>query len=82
LVVQVSHLKDIIEKTVAKATAHPWQIPEITSGKLFSGPTYGSKKGFGDEVKRGPRLSPRPGGSPYRGGTRKKDNDDESEDNS
>lgn len=82
LVVQVSHLKDIIEKTVTKATAHPWQIPEIISGKLFAGPTYGSKKGFGDEVKRGPRLSPRPGGSPYRGGTRKEDNGDESEDNS
>lgn len=76
LVVQVSHLKDIIEKTVSKATAHPWQIPEITSAKLFSGPSFGSKKGFGGEVKRGPRMSPRPGGSPYRGGTRKVEDDD------
>ncbi len=82
LVVQVSHLKDIIEKTMPKATAHPWQIPEISSGKLFEGPTFGSKKGFGGEVKRGPRLSPRPGGTPYRGGTRFDEDNSELEDDS
>lgn len=73
LVVQVSHLKDIIEKTVPNPKEHPWQIPQITT------PTYGSKKGFGGEVKRGPRLSPRPGGSPYRGGTRKPENEPDPE---
>lgn len=82
LVVQVSHLKDIIEKRAPKATAHAWQIPEISSGKLFEGPTFGSKKGFGEEVKRGPRLSPRPKGAPYRGGTRQENDDDHSDDES
>lgn len=81
LVVQVSHLKDIIEKTVPNPKGHPWQIPQIATEKIgFSGPSFGSKKGFGGEVKRGPRLSPRPGGSPYRGGTRKTENDPDPED--
>lgn len=79
LVVQVSHLKDIIEKTVPKANAHPWQLPHIPDHIRPVGPTYGSKKGFGEEVKRGPRLSPRPGGMPYRGGTRQEEDDDESD---
>lgn len=30
----------------------------------------GSKKGFGDPVSKGPRCSPRPKGTPYRGGSR------------
>jgi universal stress protein A len=80
LVVQVSHLKDIIEKTVPKATEHPWQMQELRSTTpQFSAPSFGSKKGFGEEVKRGPRLSPRPGGSPYRGGTRKSENEPDPE---
>ncbi|MGE3319203.1 MAG: universal stress protein [Candidatus Berkiella sp.] len=83
LVVQVSHLKDIIEKTVPKANAHPWQLPHIPDHIRPKGPSYGSKKGFGEEVKRGPRLSPRPGSAPYRGGTRQAEEDeDESDSNS
>lgn len=80
LVVQVSHLKDIIEKTVPKANTYPWQLPHIPDHIRPSGPTYGSKKGFGEEVKRGPRLSPRPGGMPYRGGSRQEDEDEPDKD--
>ncbi len=81
LIVQVTYLKEVIEKTVKRSGEHLWETTKKTGDKLgFTGPSYGSKKGFGDEVKRGPRLSPRPPGSPYRGGTREPDDDPNPED--
>ncbi|HRE31291.1 MAG TPA: hypothetical protein PLD88_04890, partial [Candidatus Berkiella sp.] len=75
LIVQVAHLKELIEKTILHPKAHPWQTPKTWENLRFS-------SGFGEEVKRGPRLSPRPPGSPYRGGTRKSEDDLESDEKS
>lgn len=82
LIVQVTYLKEVIEKTVQNSQEHLWETAKKTGEKMgFTGPSFGSRKGFGDEVKRGPRLSPRPPGSPYRGGTREPDEDSDPEDN-
>lgn len=82
LIVQVSYLKEVIEKTVQNTQEYSWETTKKMGEELkVKGPSFGSLKGFGDEIKRGPRLSPRPPGSPYRGGTREPENDSEPEDN-
>lgn len=79
LTVQVTHLQNAISPT-APSSKYLWQaideskIKELnkTSAKYVS-----SEHGFGAQVQRGPRPSMRPPGSPFKGGTRKKNNEDE-----
>lgn len=77
LIVQVTHLKKEIQTTMPK-DKFLWQQPF-----LLDAPTqYGSAHGFGEVVKRGPRLTKRPATSPYKGGTRTRTSDNEDKDKS
>lgn len=69
LIVQVKHLQKEIEMTAPSNKAYLWQSCH-SQKQSIRGQYSGSEKGFGEEVKRGPRLSKRPPGSPYHGGTR------------
>lgn len=83
LIVQVKHLQKNIEIVPASSGLYLWQTlgsPHHPK-QAMRGQYSGSEKGFGEEIKRGPRLSKRPPGSPYHGGTRtdtSNDNDDDS----
>lgn len=76
LIIQVSHLKDVIIDEPPRTGKYLWQDNPLTPPKTKpSGgentPKFGgSNKGFGEEIRRGPRLTNRPGSSPYKGGTR------------
>lgn len=69
LVIQVGHLESALEKVKPQAGKYLWEVPAMMS------PQYGSKLGFGEVIKRGPRLTLRPAKFPYKGGTR--ENEDE-----
>jgi len=83
LVVQVNHLNEIIAKTVPQQGEYLWQaftqdLPHPTYVE-HKGPQWsGSKHGFGENIKRGPRLTMRPAHSPYHGGTRENNDEEES----
>lgn len=85
LIIQVAHLQDIIEKTTLVPGKFLWQsFTEINTKPAFDiqrKPQIGSEHGFGEFVKRGPHPSLRPSSSPYKGGTRKHGDEDESDDN-
>lgn len=76
LIVQVSHLEHAVKSAIPGEFL--WQRQELPSPHLNS-PRYGSEKGFGEVVKRGPRLTNRPYNSPYKGGTRTRTSEDESD---
>ncbi|MFI4937633.1 MAG: universal stress protein [Candidatus Berkiellales bacterium] len=82
LIIQVTHLQDEIAKIPAQSTGFLWQpLSASFFAKIRSAtPEYGSKKGFGSQVKTGPRLSMRPKGVPYHGGTREDEEDNNDED--
>ncbi|MBS0290372.1 MAG: universal stress protein [Proteobacteria bacterium] len=74
LTIQVSHLQKHIE--AAPAGRYLWQISKPSVNSLLKNipqaPKFGgSKHGFGEEIRRGPRPSMRPRAAPYHGGTRK-----------
>lgn len=79
LIVQVSHLQDVLEKIVPQQGQYLWELPKIGEHPAFdlkTGPRYSSSEhGFGEVVKRGPRLTNRPAKSPYKGGTRESEDD-------
>lgn len=79
LIVQVTHLQKEIAMTPTSSGMYLWQALSHHSAQkqTIRGQFSGSEKGFGEEVKRGPRLSKRPPGSPYRGGTRRREDDNE-----
>ncbi len=81
LTVQVRHLQKVIGNQ-APSGRYLWQLLDenkIANTSSRKDPTYGSAHGFGEQVHSGPRLSPRPPGAPYRGGSRK-DKTDKDED--
>ncbi len=83
LIVQVSHLQKEIEANPPSGL-YLWQAPmddkpkapSVSKGSKWGG----SEKGFGDEVRRGPRPGIRPPGTPYKGGTRKRTSEENDSD--
>lgn len=79
LVVQVKALEKIIAQHPPQPGHFLWQpyvdLSKSQTAERQSPKLSGSQKGFGDVVKKGPRKSMRPPGSPYHGGTRGEDED-------
>lgn len=81
LIVQVRHLESLIN-AMWHSYANQTQPSAKSQMERPVKPTLsGSEKGFGDPVKRGPRLTPRPPNTPYRGGTRERTEDEEDDPN-
>lgn len=84
LIIQVSHLQEGIANEPPLKGEYLWQNRAISSTSATAKPgspigtlKYGSEKGFGEEVRRGPRPTIRPSNSPYKGGTRSRTSEDE-----
>lgn len=79
-IIQVAHLEQLLAKQPSQHCQ--WQeVPEdlprpLTSSVAHSPPHGGSRKGFGENIRRGPRLVNRPANFPYKGGH--KDDDGQS----
>lgn len=76
--VLIFQVKDILSKHPVPQKADkvaPHGKKHTADTHWDTGPTYGSEKGFGQEVSKGPKLTNRPSTSPYRGGTRRSNND-------
>lgn len=82
LIVQVSQLEKMIQKTLPKE-AFLWQQPQLYDilKKGQKPPQYGSIHGFGEVVRRGPHPSKRPGNIPYKGGTRTRTSEESNDNN-
>lgn len=71
LVIQVGHLETVLDKVEPQAGKYLWEVPQMMP------PHSGSKLGFAEVVKRGPRLTLRPAKFPYKGGTRESEDENE-----
>lgn len=71
LIIQVEHLKTVLEKNEPQEGKYLWEVPQMMP------PHSGSQWGFGEVIKRGPRLTNRPAKFPYKGGTREREDESE-----
>lgn len=71
LIIQVEHLKTVLEKSEPQEGKYLWEVPQMMP------PHSGSQWGFGEVIKRGPRFTNRPGKFPYKGGTRESEDENE-----
>lgn len=71
-----------LEPQVAQHAEYFWEPPHQPSSTLRpQGPTQGgSISGFGEDIRRGPHLTNRPIGTPYKGGTRTRTSEEEEND--
>lgn len=77
LIIQVKHLQKEIEEQASK-DKYLWQLKSSLSlPSSQSKRQYGSEKGFGEVVRRGPHPSLHPSAIPYKGGTRTRTSEDE-----
>lgn len=78
LTVQVTHLKDAVPAK-APPNQYLWQVfddKKIKELNKITSKYMSSEHGFGAQVKYGPKPSMRPPGAPFKGGTRKNEDDD------
>lgn len=83
LIVQVSQLEKFIKEQPSQHYLwenQPINIPQTEKGRFENTPQHGSKLGWGEDIRRGPRLLNRPSTSPYKGGQRRSETQD-NEDN-
>lgn len=91
LTVQVSHLQPIISRTLPEENDFLWKpfvrfSSSLQQTKEQKEPKFSSSRhGFGENIQRGPRLTPRPPHAPYQGNASsertKKERDEPHQDN-
>lgn len=81
LIVQVSQLEKFIKEQPCQHYLwenQPIEIPQTEKNRFENPIRSGSKLGWGEDIRRGPRLLNRPSSSPYKGGHKDTQNQDNS----